>query len=236
MLSQNRKNIYYFASFAAVGGFLEAFTFLLHGGVFCNAQTGNLVLFALNLSKGQFSDGAKYLYALVAYIAGILLSCAIPLHAKKLNLKIAVTGFEIAALCAIAFIPDSASNWFTYVSVAFLCALQYNTFTECAGVKIATTFCTNNLRQAVMRLYRGIALKDCRQLKESGLYAFVILCFAAGAVAGGISAKYMGNFCILLCPALLLPVLLTMIFTKEKPTDGPAAPTGNADGICENQG
>ena len=87
-----------------------------------------------------------------------------------------------------------------------------------------------------MRLYRGIALKDCRQLKESGLYAFVILCFAAGAVAGGISAKYMGNFCILLCPVLLLPVLLTMIFTKEKPTDGPAAPTGNADGICENQG
>ncbi len=48
MLSQNRKNIYYFASFAAVGGFLEAFTFLLHGGVFCNAQTGNPVLFALN--------------------------------------------------------------------------------------------------------------------------------------------------------------------------------------------
>ena len=41
---------------------MEAFTFLLHGGVFCNAQTGNLVLFALNLSKGQFSDGTKYLF------------------------------------------------------------------------------------------------------------------------------------------------------------------------------
>ena len=29
---------------ASVGGFLEAFTYLLKGGVFCNAQTGNFAL------------------------------------------------------------------------------------------------------------------------------------------------------------------------------------------------
>ncbi len=35
----------------AVGGFLEAYTYLLRGGVFCNAQTGNIVLLALALAK-----------------------------------------------------------------------------------------------------------------------------------------------------------------------------------------
>ena len=37
---------------AAVGGFLEAYTYTLKGGVFANAQTGNLVLFALRLTPG----------------------------------------------------------------------------------------------------------------------------------------------------------------------------------------
>ena len=45
---------YVFAMFALTGGFLEAFTFLLHGGVFCNAQTGNLVMLVINFVGGDF--------------------------------------------------------------------------------------------------------------------------------------------------------------------------------------
>ena len=43
---------YVFAMYAVVGGFLEAFTFLLHGGVFCNAQTGNLVMLVIDFVRG----------------------------------------------------------------------------------------------------------------------------------------------------------------------------------------
>ena len=38
-----------FAVFWLIGGFLESYTFVLHGNVFCNAQTGNLVLLVINL-------------------------------------------------------------------------------------------------------------------------------------------------------------------------------------------
>ena len=34
-----------------VGGFLEVYTYLLHGGVFANAQTGNLLLLAIEASR-----------------------------------------------------------------------------------------------------------------------------------------------------------------------------------------
>ena len=37
----------------AVAGFFGAFTYLLRGNVFCNAQTGNVVLMGLALGKGN---------------------------------------------------------------------------------------------------------------------------------------------------------------------------------------
>lgn len=39
---------------AVVGGFLDAYTFVGRGGVFCNAQTGNIVLLGVYLSTGRW--------------------------------------------------------------------------------------------------------------------------------------------------------------------------------------
>ena len=45
-----------FAVFGLIGGFLESYTFVLHGNVFCNAQTGNLVLLVINLIDGKAAE------------------------------------------------------------------------------------------------------------------------------------------------------------------------------------
>ena len=209
--SAPEKSLYVFLSFAFVGGFLEAYTFLLHGGVFCNAQTGNLVLLVLRLAQGNFSEAWHYLFSLLAYLTGILASAALPVLFKKLRLPLFTTAVEMCAFAALAFIPQGASDWYTYVSVSFLCALQYNTFTECRGAKAATTFCTNNLRQAAVNLFGGAREKDKEKLKKSGVYALVILCFALGAVAGGLTAERLGNYSVLLCSAALLPVFILLL-------------------------
>ena len=156
--------LYPFLTFAAVGGFLEVYTYMLHGGVFCNAQTGNLVLLFLNLTEASWADASHYLYSLLSYVAGILVSAALPLCLRQRHAAIAVTCLEAAALAGLAFIPAGAPNWYTYVSVSFLCALQYNTFTSCRDAKLATTFCTNNLRQLTLNLFgaaREKAAKNC---------------------------------------------------------------------------
>ena len=202
---------YVFAMFALTGGFLEAFTFLLHGGVFCNAQTGNLVMLVINFVGGDFPSGLRYLYSILAYVFGILLSVAIPLCLRRVNLPLAVTAAEIAVLAALAFIPESVPDWVTYATVSFVCAVQYNTFTTLRGQKLATTFCTNNLRQTVMHFAHGVAEKSVAEFKKSGIYAFIILCFAAGAAVGVFASRGLGNYCILICAALLLPVLALFI-------------------------
>ena len=122
-----------------------------HGGVFCNAQTGNIVLLALSLIDGEFFSSLHYLSSIGAYIAGILVSAVLPQLFRR-GAHLFVACLELAALAGIAFIPAACPDWYTYASVSFLCALQYNTFTECRGAALSTTFCTNNLRQMVLHL------------------------------------------------------------------------------------
>ena len=56
------------------GGFLDAYTYQLHGHVFANAQTGNLVLLGIQMANGHFLTALYYLIPIIAFIAGILLT------------------------------------------------------------------------------------------------------------------------------------------------------------------
>ena len=44
---------------ALAGGFLDAFTFVGHGGVFANAQTGNVVLLAVGAATGHWGANLR---------------------------------------------------------------------------------------------------------------------------------------------------------------------------------
>ena len=56
-------------------------------------------------------------------------------------------GFEMLAFSGIAFIPDDAPPQICQVLINFIASMQYNTFRQSRHVVMATTFCTNHLRQ-----------------------------------------------------------------------------------------
>ena len=96
-----------FAVFGLIGGFLESYTFVLHGNVFCNAQTGNLVLLVINLIDGKAAVSLKYLFSILAYAAGILLSVVIPRKIKAISRSTFMTFLEILVLVGLAVHPLS---------------------------------------------------------------------------------------------------------------------------------
>ena len=57
---------------AVVGGFLDAYTYLLRGHVFANAQTGNIVLLGLSAAQGEFLKASYYLLPILAFLCGVL--------------------------------------------------------------------------------------------------------------------------------------------------------------------
>ena len=66
-----------FALLIFVGGFYGSYTYLLRGGVFCNAQTANFVLFAIELGNFRWARAAYYLIPMTAYMRGAFVSEAI---------------------------------------------------------------------------------------------------------------------------------------------------------------
>ena len=56
------------------GGFQDAYTYVMRGGVFANAQTGNIVLFATNMLSKEWSKALGYLIPILAFSFGIFLA------------------------------------------------------------------------------------------------------------------------------------------------------------------
>lgn len=67
-----RKWIYHILM--VVAGFFGAYTFLLRGNVFCNAQTGNVVLMGMALGAAKWMEALYYLIPISAYLMGAFIS------------------------------------------------------------------------------------------------------------------------------------------------------------------
>ena len=62
------------AILALSGGFMDAYSYMERGEVFANAQTGNMLLFGVHLSQGDFQNTMKYLFPVLAFALGIALA------------------------------------------------------------------------------------------------------------------------------------------------------------------
>lgn len=129
-------------------GMMGGYTYTVRGGVFCNAQTANVVLMSIAFGQGRFTDGLYFLIPISAYMLGAFISEALPVPIKKLRFlrwDTYLIIFEFTVLLIIGFIPLSAPNQITQVVINFIASMQYNTFRRAQGVPMATTFCTNHI-------------------------------------------------------------------------------------------
>src|ERR1700756_4832100 len=58
----------------AANGFLDAYTYIIRGGVFANVQTGNVIFFAIDLARRHYGNTFAHLWPILAFLAGVLLS------------------------------------------------------------------------------------------------------------------------------------------------------------------
>ena len=70
---QMSESFFLTAILAIVGGFLDAYSYLMRGHVFANAQTGNIVLFGVYLEKRNFTQAIYYLVPILAFAVGVIL-------------------------------------------------------------------------------------------------------------------------------------------------------------------
>ena len=168
-----------------VAGFYGVYTFLLRGGVFCNAQTANFVLFAIELGNKSWYKAAYYFIPMTAYMAGAFVSEAVALRLTKVNFlrwETILVAIEIIFIIALGFVPDSAPYQISQVAINFICSMQYNTFRQAEGIPMATTFCTNQLRQVGVGFAKALRKHDREGLSRALFFLGMLGCFFAGGV------------------------------------------------------
>ena len=80
---QMSESFFLTAILAIVGGFLDSYSYLMRGHVFANAQTGNIVLFGVNLQKRDFTQAFYYFVPILAFAVGVILVEVIKYFIRK---------------------------------------------------------------------------------------------------------------------------------------------------------
>ena len=204
------------AILALSGGFMDAYSYMERGEVFANAQTGNMLLFGVHLSQGDFQNTMKYLFPVLAFALGIALAEVV--RAKAGNLlhwrQISVLA-EALILIAVSFFP-TALNLPANALTSFACGIQVESFRKIRGNGIATTMCIGNMRTATQNMFHFFYKKDREYLKKALLYYGIICCFVIGAILGNIFCQHFQEKAILCCSVLLFVAFIFMFVDYER--------------------
>ncbi len=207
------------AFLAFSGGFQDAYTYIVRGGVFANAQTGNVVLMSVRFMEGQWMSGLKYLLPLFAFIAGVFITENIQSHFRNMRLlhwRQLIIIAELAIMVAAGFMPLSL-NMPANILISLSCAMQVQAFRTVHGNIYASTMCIGNLRSGTAALSKSIRTRRPEELKKALYYFGVIFVFALGAGTGGVLSGLFGIRSIWFSCATLLFAFLAMFI---KPRDG----------------
>lgn len=200
---------------AIVGGFLDAYTFVGRGGVFANAQTGNIVLVGIYASKGDWRQALVHVPPILACVFGVIVVELI----KKVSSQLVMLDWtqtvlvlEIIVLFIIGFIPNTVPNIVVTVTVSFVASIQVSSFRKLVDSPYTTTMSTGNLRSASQAAYVAVTQKNRESAIRSIRYFTIILSFLFGAFLGGLLTlsigvkSIWGVIIVLICAVIVLRI------------------------------
>ena len=104
-----------------------------------------------------------------------------------------LVGLELVILFLLGLLPDSAHFHITHFAVNFISSMQYNTFRQARDIPMATTFCTNHLRQTGIYFGKWIQTKNADSWKRIATHLFMIACFAVGGLVCALLGPLFGG-------------------------------------------
>ena len=212
------EKVWVFWALMFVGGYYGGYTYNIRGGVFCNAQTANLVLLSMNLGNGNFGRAAYYLIPFTVYFMGTVLSEILAKTIKKFRVfrwDTILVGLELCVAVLLGLMPGSWPDQICQVSLNFICAMQFNTFRQAEGVGMATTFCTNHVRQFGSNLVKYIRSGNPEALGRFRMHGMMLLIFMAGVIAATIGCRLVGYYSLLGAAIVLFFVFIRLMIADR---------------------
>ncbi len=210
------------ASLAIVGGFLETYTFLLHGHVFANAQTGNIALCGMAIAEANWTRALKYAIPVISFVLGVCTVEWIRDHwsFSKMHWRQSIILIEIILLSGCLYLRGTPQDMLANLLISIACAFQVQAFRKVRGTSYASTMCTGNLRSATVawRVWNRTGQAEAR--RQAFCYIGVIAIFLTG------SALAVPFIYLLRESAIILPIIFLMavgLLMSHKPTHSESA-------------
>lgn len=184
---------------AVAGGFQDAYAYIDLGGVFANAQTGNVVLFGVEAARDHWAAAVRHIPPLLAFVAGVVV--AETLHrprvaaALRWPARIALI-VEIVVLAVVGLLPRGVPDSVLIVMIAFTASVQVTTFRTLIIWPYNTAMVTGNLRTAAQAAYAAVADRDPEAVRKARSFVVIIGSFVVGAFSGGWLTLHVGRHAI----------------------------------------
>ncbi|MBQ9887595.1 MAG: DUF1275 domain-containing protein [Lachnospiraceae bacterium] len=207
-----------YLTLVTVAGWFGAYTFILRGGVFCNAQTANVVLFAIALGEKNWARAGYLLVPIGAYFLGSFVSEYLGKTVKRLHIfrwDTYLIAIEAAAVIILGLLPKEAPDQICQITLNFICSMQFNTFRQVKGVPAATTFVTNHIRQVGSNLAKYVRHRDMNAKKKVYIHGGMITFFMVGAVISAVCCHLFGYKSIWGSAAILIAVFLRLAYADR---------------------
>lgn len=204
---------------AIVGGFLDAYTFIGRGGVFANAQTGNVVLLAVYAAQREWEHALATIPPILAFVVGVFVAESIKdrsSHFFILDWKREVIILESITLFIVGFLPASVPNIVVTVAISFVASIQVSSFRKLVDSPFNTAMITGNLRSASHAAYIAITQKDHKAAEKSIRYFAIIAAFLFGAFLGGLLTLEIGVKSVWIAVIILIFAMIFFHICERK--------------------
>ncbi|MBQ8739201.1 MAG: DUF1275 domain-containing protein [Clostridia bacterium] len=165
-------------------GALDAYCYMLHGGMFASMQTGNLIKIAIKLATGDYSGLYAYFLTIISFTLGILVAFFVMAKVKKGSHILIGSAYALYIIGIL--IPLGNLNFLANLIMAFGVGLQLQAIRSINGFAVATTMCTGNLRSMTECIGNLIVKKDKHQALGVLIYSTMIIAFTLGVFLGGV--------------------------------------------------
>ncbi|WP_322028928.1 YoaK family protein [Paraburkholderia sp. J76] len=194
------------------GGFLDAFTYVGHGGVFANTMTGNVALLGIQTATGQWVQAGRHIPPLIAFVFAVFVVHLLRLDAFAPSIRrpaLVCLLLEIVFLAMAASGVLGDSDVWLIPGISFVATLQTLSFTHIEKLAYTSVMTTGNLRRAAKKLLEGLIPRyDRTALHDASLLGMASFCFFAGALIGAFTTRMLHDRALWLAVLLLVAALV----------------------------
>lgn len=202
----------------AANASLDSYTYLARGGVFANVQTGNVIFFALKMSRGEVFSALAHVWPILAFFAGITVAS----HLKSGRVErylphplLTTMAAQTVLLAVIGFVPATVPHTYVTVPISFVTAIQIGLFRTIGDLSYFPAATTGNMMRMVEYGYDGFVNRKAESRSAFGTYLVLTASFAGGALVGAFATHAWGVRAIWL-PAAFLAFTLALFVIDER--------------------